>query len=146
MNFSARGREQQADRWIHLVSYVLDWDVLPAGFLLSKVVKTAKARVNLRGYQNDKIRPDDDMKWKQKLGWAVAQVTSNLSSKARNTRCPVVTCGCCQVFGFLGLCQWMKAETRSLFNFFLSSFVNPMLRFLLPYVYFLPLSPVSTTR
>jgi len=80
------------------------------GFLLSKVVKTAKARVNLRGYQNDKIRPDDDMKWKQKLGWAVAQV-----------------------FGFLGLCQWMKAETRSLFNFFLSSFVNPMLRFLLPY-------------
>ena len=36
------------------------------------------------------------------------------------------------VIAFLGLCQFMKSETRSLFNFFLSSFVNPMLRFWFP--------------
>jgi hypothetical protein len=82
-----------------------------AGYLLSKVVKCAKARVSLRGYKNGKIRPDDDRKWRNKLLWSVAYV-----------------------FGFLGLCHFMKAETRSLFNFFLSSFVNPMLRFLLPHV------------
>ena len=38
----------------------------------------------------------------------------------------------CFVFAFLGLCHFMKSETRSLFNFFLSSFVNPMLRFWFP--------------
>ena len=38
----------------------------------------------------------------------------------------------CYVFAFLGLCHYMKSETRSLFNFFLSSFVNPMLRFWFP--------------
>ena len=38
----------------------------------------------------------------------------------------------CYVFAFLGLCHYMKSETRSLFNFFLSSFINPMLRFWFP--------------
>jgi curved DNA-binding protein CbpA len=36
------------------------------------------------------------------------------------------------VIAFLGLCHYMKSETRSLFNFFLSSFINPMLRFWFP--------------
>ncbi len=38
----------------------------------------------------------------------------------------------CYVIAFLGLCHYMKSETRSLFNFFLSSFINPMLRFWFP--------------
>mmetsp|Transcript_8374 Transcript_8374/g.16695 ORF Transcript_8374/g.16695 Transcript_8374/m.16695 type:complete len:704 (-) Transcript_8374:338-2449(-) len=78
------------------------------GYLLSRVVKSAKNRTKLRGYPN-KIPATDAQKWRGKLQWNVAQV-----------------------FGFLGVCHYLKAETRSLFNFFLSSFVNPMLRFLLP--------------
>ena len=36
------------------------------------------------------------------------------------------------VLAFLGVCHFMKSETRSLFNFFVSSFVNPMVRFWFP--------------
>jgi hypothetical protein len=38
----------------------------------------------------------------------------------------------CFVFLFLAVCYFMKTEMRSLFNFFLSSFVCPMLRFWFP--------------
>jgi hypothetical protein len=36
------------------------------------------------------------------------------------------------VVAFLAGCKFLNAETRSLFNFFLSSFVCPMLRFWFP--------------
>jgi hypothetical protein len=83
---------------------------LHAGHLLGRVVRQWKSKVKLRGWPH-KVPTD------QYNGWLFKVVRE-----------------ICGVFLFLGACQFMKSEIRSLFNFFLSSFVCPMLRFWLPQV------------
>jgi len=71
-------------------------------------VRQWKSKVKLRGWPH-KVSPELTRGWMIKLVREIAFV-----------------------FFFLAFCHWMKSETRSLFNFFLSSFVNPMLRFWFP--------------
>jgi hypothetical protein len=78
------------------------------GHLLSRVVRNWKNKVKLRGWPQ-KVPADQYRRW---LGKVIMEI--------------------CFVFIFLGVCYYMKTEMRSLFNFFLSSFVCPMLRFWFP--------------
>jgi len=75
-----------------------------AGHLLGRVVKNLKNKVKLRGWPF-KIPEDQLRGWQKRVALEVLGV-----------------------FAFLAACHFLKAETRSLFNFFLSSFVCPMLR------------------
>ena len=75
-----------------------------AGHLLGRVVKNLKNKVKLRGWPF-KIPEDQLNGWRKRVALEVLGV-----------------------FAFLAACHFLKAETRSLFNFFLSSFVCPMLR------------------
>jgi len=79
------------------------------GFLLGRVVKQYKKKVKLRGWPQ-KIPQDLYRRWM--LGCFMEAMF---------------------VVGFLTACHFLKTETRSLFNFFLSSFVCPMLRHCIPW-------------
>jgi len=78
------------------------------GHLLGRVVKNWKNVVKLRGWPH-KVSTEVKNGWRMRVAREI-----------------------CFVFAFLGACHFMKSETRSLLNFFLSSFVNPMLRFWFP--------------
>lgn len=78
------------------------------GFLLSRVVKQYKKQVKLRGWP---MKVPSDQWWSWRLG-CLKEASF--------------------VVAFLVGCHLLKTETRSLFNFFLSSFVCPMLRFCIP--------------
>ena len=81
-----------------------------AGYLLGRVVKKYKSQVKLRGWPQ---KVPSDQLWSWRFG-CVREAF--------------------YVFAFLAACHFLKSETRSLFNFFLSSFVCPMLRFCIPQV------------
>ena len=78
------------------------------GHLLSRVVRSWKNKVKLRGWPQ-KVPADQYQRWLLRVLMEI-----------------------CFVFIFLAVCYFMKTEMRSLFNFFLSSFVCPMLRFWFP--------------
>lgn len=78
--------------------------------MLGRVVKNWRSKVKLRGWPH-KVPSDLYNNW---LFRVIREIVF--------------------VFIFLGACHFMKTETRSLFNFFLSSFVCPMLRFWFPQV------------
>jgi len=79
------------------------------GFLLGRVVKQYKKKIKLRGWPQ-KVPTEQYNNWMLKCAMEVSFV-----------------------FAFLAGCHFLKTETRSLFNFFLSSFVCPMLRFCIPW-------------
>merc|ERR1712205_83420 len=78
------------------------------GHLLSRVVRNWKSQVKLRGWPQ-KVSPEVMNGWRMRVAREIFFVLA-----------------------FLGVCHFMKSETRSLFNFFVSSFVNPMVRFWFP--------------
>jgi hypothetical protein len=92
-----------SDKTMHVLTSAL------AGFLLGRVVKQYKKHQKLRGWP---LKVPSDLLW----SWRYA---------------------CLREIFFVGVfllaCHLLKTETRSLFNFFLSSFVCPMLRFCIPY-------------
>jgi len=92
-----------SDKTTHGLTSVL------AGFLLGRVVKQYKKHQKLRGWP---LKVPSDLLW----SWRYALLREVIF-----------------VFAFLLGCHLLKTETRSLFNFFLSSFVCPMLRFCIPY-------------
>lgn len=99
---AGRAATAAPDKAVHALTSAL------AGFLLGRVVKQYKRHQKLRGWPL-KVPSDALWDWRKKCLLEVFYVAA-----------------------FLVACRLLKTETRSLFNFFLSSFVCPMLRFCIP--------------